>query len=340
MITSRSDIGGGPKHLYDLIQSFDQSIEVYVASPEDAPFGQKFKNEARGFFSIPSRSFSLSKFIQLIKWAKSKDIEIVHSHGRGAGIYSRLMRIFGFKVVHTFHGVHFGNSTKEKMSLLIEKTLSPLGDHYIFCSSDEKEEAFKFGLKPINISVIYNGVDSKAFKFHQKRIELKTVGTIARFDLVKGFDYLFRNIEFINSKMIGLKFLIAGANIQDFENMNSMPSNIEFLGELTDPNEFYSRIDLLVSHSRKEGLPLNVLEAMASNVPCLLSEVPGHHYFIKNNIAAGFILDNQDSFLNSLLELLNFEEREKVTSLAYKFILENHSLDQVARKVVAVYNQI
>lgn len=339
MMTSRADIGGGPKYVYDLIQSIKDEVEVYTATPDDEPFFNKYKELSKDIYLLPHRKFSFLIFIKLIVFLWRNEIKIIHSHGRGAGVYSRLLGLFGFKVVHTFHGVHFNHSLKGKIVLFIEKILLPLGNIYIFCSGDEKEEAFKWGLVPKNFQVILNSINLDHFTKISIKDEINTIGTIARFDPVKGFDYFFKNINFLNSKGFKGKFLIAGASLNDFEGL-AIPYNVEILGEISAPNSFYQKIDLLVSHSLKEGMPLTVLEAMASGVPCLLSNVPGHKYFINNDMALGFELTNDTDFYEKFFALQSRDDRFKLADFAYSKVSKNHSINNLMKKNLVIYKSL
>ena len=339
MITSRADVGGGPKYTLDLIKSLFESIEIYTATPTDRPFYEQYKALSKDVFEIPHRKFSILNFLGLIIFLWRHRIKVIHSHGRGAGIYSRLLGIFGFKVVHTFHGVHFSKNLKGRIAWFIEKSLLPLGSHYVFCSDDEKMEAFKWGIVPKYFDVILNAVDISKFNQVTIKNELKTIGTIARFDKVKGFDILFKNIEYLNSKNFNFNFLIAGATIEDFKNFN-IPANVKVLGEISNVHEFYQSIDLLVSHSLKEGMPLTVLEAMASGVPCLLSNVPGHQYFIKNNMCIGFDLYNPNSFVSSLENLFSLKVRSKNVESALEVIKKNHTIHILNHKNISIYSRL
>jgi len=108
-ISSRADFGGGPEHLFQLLKSAKNKMDVFAACPNDFPYYEKYR-ELLGkdkIIIIPHRKFSPSVFVKLISFITGNGINIVHSHGKGAGIYSRLLYLFtNIKVVHTFHGLH------------------------------------------------------------------------------------------------------------------------------------------------------------------------------------------------------------------------------------------
>ncbi|MFN3873515.1 MAG: glycosyltransferase, partial [Ignavibacterium sp.] len=67
LITLRSDIGGGSKHLNSAFDNLKNDFSFFIASPIDEPFGIKWSDELKDkFFQLPHRKFSISYFIRLI----------------------------------------------------------------------------------------------------------------------------------------------------------------------------------------------------------------------------------------------------------------------------------
>ena len=50
---------------------------------------------------------------------------------------------------------------------------------------------------------------------------------------------------------------------------------------MNNPSAFYAGIDCFIMSSRFEGLSFSVLEALASNLPCILTDVPGNGEFFR-----------------------------------------------------------
>jgi hypothetical protein len=118
-ISCRSDYGGGPEQLFEITTNLKKVFKLYCACPVQQPYFNKITNENVPTFKLPYRKFKIRVFFKLLKWTRTNNITIVHSHGRGAGIYSRLLRLFNrkLKVIHNFHGIHI---KKFSLSLIIE----------------------------------------------------------------------------------------------------------------------------------------------------------------------------------------------------------------------------
>ncbi|OUR98790.1 hypothetical protein A9Q84_05090 [Halobacteriovorax marinus] len=285
LITSRSDTGGGPKHVFELLTFLKNKglEEITVCAPFEKPYGEKFQELSSNFIPIKHRSFSLISFFKILLFCKDENIQVIHSHGRGAGIYSKLLSFFGFKITHTFHGVHEPKNIKDSFKNLIDRILKYNINLGIFVSESEKSLAKKIGLAPDNNQIIYNGIDRNIFdKTNSPEEDSIIFGTLSRLDPQKGNDLLIDNFIKFHQEFKNTKLLIAGGGeqLQELENKITKKNAQEYitlLGEISDPQALLSNINFYVSNSRGEGLPYAVLEAMASKTPCILSNVSGHN---------------------------------------------------------------
>lgn len=341
-ITSRADIGGGPKHLYELARAIGESVEVYIASPIDAPYGERFKVISKKWFKIGHRSFSLVHFFKLLSFCKDHGINIIHSHGRGAGVYSRFLGLWGFEVIHTFHGVHFDQSLVGKVKLYMDRLFNYMTSTFISVSEDEMKIALENKISDeSNTIVIANGVDIETIQ-NVNPLDLKeyvkdgdiVFGTLARLSLQKGIDLLIKSVAQQNTPG-NWKFLVGGDGEDEdlFKSMvkdEGLEDKIIFLGSINAPYSFLKSIDCFFSTSRGEGLPLSVLEAMALGLPCVLSDVMGHRTIGKNN--EELLLHDFKDFIERCAGYESIDPM-KVKDLC----IRKYSIDSMVAKTLSVY---
>lgn len=81
-------------------------------------------------------------------------------------------------------------------------------------------------------------------------------------------------------------------------------------------SEYNLGSDMYVSASTHEGIPVAVLEAMAVETPCLVSDIPGHMTLLKyGNHVLTYKLGNREDFLVKLDSMLNnYDETMKALS--------------------------
>ena len=300
MITVRSDIGGGPKHVYDLSRSISNNVKLSIASPVDEPFFKKFVSTCGKHIKIPHRRFSISIFLKLLKYCREESVDIVHSHGRGAGIYSRLLALFGIKAVHTFHGAHIEKNLIGSIKNKLDQFLSPLSSAYICVSNDEKRQVLSAGWAiDQQTTVIHNGVDQKQLNHDYSELTQKEAllelglqhtskkvwGTLARLNYQKGIDDLIKEVVENRSNYEDYLFLVAG-NGEEKENYSNLiknhgVTNIVLVGEVSNPATFLRALDGYFSFARWEGFPISVIEALAVGLPCVIRDVIGHQDLTK-----------------------------------------------------------
>ncbi len=356
MLTVRSDIGGGPKHLFYLCRSLLQdnpNLKIFIGAPNEEPFGPLFQEMAHLFVPIPRQRFSLKSFFQLLMLCRRHSISIVHSHGWGAGLYGRLLAFFGMRSIHTFHGVHAGRRCKDRVKIKVDQVLKLLTHDFICVSHSEKKEALQHEVAFEEcLSVIYNGVDiqgiraefssisqKEARQKYQLPLDKKIWGTLARLDYQKGLDLFLKAIYEFPTDVF---FALAGDG-KEYKNLKLLIENyrlqgrVVLLGEVKKPMTFLKCLDGYFSFSRGEALPLGVLEAITCTLPCLLSKVPGHNDFIELGMAQSFSLLRLESFQEKLdkanSENLSEEMKEKILEL----VRQKFGLDEMTKKVEKIY---
>jgi glycosyltransferase involved in cell wall biosynthesis len=329
-ISLRSDTGGGPKYLFDLAESMrdDPLLELSFAAPMDEPFGPRFKNLASRFFPLRHRSFKVCDFLKLFLFVRKNNIQIIHSHGRGAGIYSRLLKLTGAKVVHSFHGIHREPGWIGQIKFWTDRALNPLTDAFIFVSESEHRAALQAGFRfAVTTEVLYPrgprpDLGKKAY--HQP---LRLAG-ISRYDYAKGIDLLLKNLTLFKQKNPEITWIFSLAGDGDrslFEIPKEISKQVILLGQVSNPIEFLSSQDIYLANSRWEAFNISVLEAISQGLPALISSVPGHEYFIQQNAALGFNATDPNEFNQKLKALI--EGRLLPTPLEAFF--KNHSLESM-----------
>ncbi|MFZ1058972.1 MAG: glycosyltransferase [Candidatus Rokuibacteriota bacterium] len=102
-------IGGGPKQVYDLVRSLPRGeFEVIVAAPRDGIFFERFQELGVRVEELPLRRLGPRHLLSTIRLIRALGIDVVHTHGKGPGLYGRLAVWWtGVPAVHTFHGIHY-----------------------------------------------------------------------------------------------------------------------------------------------------------------------------------------------------------------------------------------
>ena len=212
-ITSRADYGGGPEHLKHLISGLNSSFDFFIAAPSDKPYFEIFKKYGL-CIEIQHRKFSVRSLISLLNAVKKHKIDIIHSHGKGAGIYSRILGLMtGKPVVHTFHGFHYThlNPLHRWFYLSIEKLFAYSTAVFISVSESEKNSCLNAGVVSHDrIVVVLNGVSIPTFRKRALTKKETTLVNISRLSREKGMDVLLDIVRSLSQKYQGFRLLIIG----------------------------------------------------------------------------------------------------------------------------------
>ena len=295
MIIARADIGGGPKALHDQARTITEKhpeFSLFIAAPDRAHYSAGYHALAEEFFPIPHRKLSVRRLLSLMAFCRRRRIKLVHSHGRGGGYYARFLKLAGCRVIHSFHGVALPTgSLRERMHRRLDAALRFCTDHFISVAPAELANARRLNLigrRPV--TVIPNGIrlawyratDETARHTLEQRIARRPgevlLGTLTRLESVKNNAAL---LEHCMALPQHYRLVIAGEGEEQAQLMcrvaqMGLNARVQFLGPLEHAREFLQLIDIYVSASQYEGLPIAVIEAMAVGKPCVLSAIAGH----------------------------------------------------------------
>ena len=288
-----TDLGGGPVHVRDLITGLaGPDFRFTVAGPAGGAFIPALTAAGADFEPIAADRLSPRALRDTIRLARARRIQVIHSHGKGAGLYGRIAaRLSGAAAIHTFHGIHPAGSGR--LYLRLERALARWSFAVVHVSESQAAEARSLGLAPAGRTrIIVNGIDAAAVRgaaarapMSRERLGLRpdalVLATVARFDPVKRLEVLLRAMPLLAARVPEAQLLIVGDGperdaLHALARALAPGDRVVFAGALPDAARVLPVVDLYVTASRREGLPLAVLEAMACGLPVLASAAPGH----------------------------------------------------------------
>ncbi len=294
-LSGRSDEGGGPRQAHTLSAGLKDRYRLHAALPDNGPYWDRFADllGPGRLTRIGERRIHPSDVITLVHLIRREGIQLLHSHGRAAGLAGRLAAtIARIPCVHTYHGLHFEGSqssaTRTGLARGVERLLSVRTTASIAVSVSEAELAIerRLVIGPNQLFTIPNGVASSPELPLSLEDRAPTGGRLRVALVLRANEQ--KNPE---EALDILRHLDDQDALQSFEiacpegDMNqlllevkarSLATKLQFLGPLQSCTDMFHRNHLLLSASRWEGLPLAALEAMALARPIVVSRVTGH----------------------------------------------------------------
>lgn len=293
-ISGRSDHGGGPEHVLQVLAAALPSTEHFVACPTDGIYWGRYLDQLgeRRLCPLPHRSLSVRSFLRLRAFAVAAGIRVIHSHGTCAGAYGRILGLsLGLPVVHSFHGVPVTRSLKHGLYNLAERLLGRITQCAVAVSAGEADLVHRrWRHYRGKLAVIPNGIDlggvqpawapwpiSGAIRIvsftrrnHQKHPELLV--EIARILQLQGVD---AHIDAYGEGLLQ-------ADLAATTNRRGVADRLRFHAPTDTPANVLAQAHVYLSTSRWEGMPLAVLEAWRAGLVVVASDVVGNRDLVRD----------------------------------------------------------
>ncbi len=340
-------LGGGQANVLSIIKNVNRErFDVSVAARGGGKFETAVKGLGIPFYSVELPKYLRTKYLRKIQQLhKIEKFDLIHSHGGVAGFYGRLMKKHNPEIrsVHTIHGIHYIHINKfltRNLSKTIEQYLVQFTDRTICVTRSDFITAADLKITDeFKTVMIPNGIDVSEFSAHEKNhgllkdLGLKQnnfiIGSISRFDVQKNQKLIIQAAYYLVKKYPEMRFVFVGTGeylkrMIEYTREAGLGKYVVFAGEKENTKDFYSIFDVFVLPSFWEGLPYVLLEAMASKLPIICSDLPGLNEVITDRYSA-LTIDphNVDELFNGISNLYEDEElRCKIMVNAHSAVLK------------------
>jgi len=323
-------------------------------------------NKAFSAWTFCHASGNLRAFKGALKALKDENysFDVIHSHGN----LSSLLLSYTKKDVPLIYTVHDNPPYSCQYSSLQETLIRHIVfkvidsktwrhvDHIIAVSKTLKEEIMKKKVPSDKISVIFSGVNDEFLRENNVKkssaILREKYGIMGHYCLYvgrltprKGLDYLLYALKIANN----VKCVIVGDGPQREHLLSLMRTlglqdRVIFTGYVPqeDLKHFYAAADFFVLPSLAEGLPLVVLEALATGTPIIASKVAGIPDIVVEGYN-GLMVPPRDveSLSEAIQKLADAPDiRKKMGIHAHQTVNEKFSWKCIAKEVLRVYESL
>ena len=312
----------------------------------------------RNPFSIKN----LKAVCKLTKNLKENNYELIHTHTPVGSVITRLARKFSktkTKLIYTCHGFHFYKGCPYYYWLLfypIEKYLMKYTDvllvmnkeDYDFAKKHFKNTTIKFvnGVG-FNKERIEHQTDEKELKATYKKYGLNKndfiVSYVAEYSKRKRQLKLIKELAKTDIRNEKIKILLIGDDIlkgkvQKEIKKKKLEKNIKTIGFTAEVNKFLDISNIVISTSRQEGLPLNLLEAIYKKKFIIATDCRGNRDLIYNG-KNGFTIKKVDEIYEKIKYAKeNYTNIQKNYQQAIN--IEEYTSKHVVEKMSELYEQI
>lgn len=347
VITNFSGVGGAEMMLSRLIEcTQDQYQHVIISLMHTSHVYEKTLAQCEEHFALGWNGINtlavMKKLRQLLQQLQPQTVQCWMYHANALTSLSILGLKAKPKVVWGIH--HSLASPKDeslstKVALAVSKHVSHHADAIIYCAHSSQQQHQKFGFRNQHQSVIANGVFLDKFQINKNLQEPTVIGFAGRYHTAKGYPYLFKMLGLLKEKNIIFKIAGSGASLNNpdvkglFDQYGLDEKKVHLLDQVKDMPTFYQSIDAFLMTSITEGFPNVLVEAMASGLPCISTDVGDAKYIIQD---IGSIVPprNAQALADAVLNYVNqtILEKQALKQAARERIEQNFSIEKVSEQ--------
>lgn len=359
-VTFDMRIGGAEQVIRTLVENTDSSrynVSLVCLNRPLGPFGCDLQR--RGFHvEIFDRKpgFDLALVGKIREVIVSRGIDVVHCHQYTPYVYG-LLGSLGTRagVIFTEHG-RFHPDPPRLKRVLLNPFFSLLTRHVTAISSATRDALIRVENFPSErVGVIYNGIDDKRFRLPRDSDDraslgiprdVPVLGTVARLDGIKNQAVMIRALRLLRETHPDVRLLIVGdgperENLERLAEDLQVNSRVIFTGFREDTHRCYRVMDIFLLTSFTEGTAMTLLEAMASGLPCIATDVGGNGEIVRDEETGLLVASNDDVDLAEAIERLLADEalRLKMGAAGRGRFEECFTVEKMAQGYQALYDQ-
>ena len=353
-ISSAREMGGGERHLADLVNSLaKRGHDVFVAVAPGSPLRAELSLPAEENiveFSMRN-ALSVASALKLSRFARENRIDLVHAHlARDYTLAALASGRSGARLVLTRH-VLFPLSQIHRLTL--RRAARVIAVSHAVADALRAQAIFA----PAKIVTIHNGIDVERFAKPaqsttspgQRRLRVGTIGQLAA---IKGQEDLIRAAAIVCAARADVEFVIVGADKSAAGEHRQFLANliqqllvherVRLGGRIDDVPAFLATLDVFVSTGRVEAFGLSIVEAMAAGIPVIATESAGAREIIRADHTGRLVpVGDVKAIAAAIVDLLKDpSERERLAHNAQGDARQHYSLDRMVDETERVYSEV
>jgi glycosyltransferase involved in cell wall biosynthesis len=346
-------VGGMETYVMRLIQNLPRDqFAITVMFPWENEMADRMRDLGVDVFVTPMPENPPWSGIQMTSaLIKAHNVDVVHAHLPNAHLLAGLAgKLTGCPVVSTIHGRQLTT-----LDLEVHRTA---GTHLSAVCRQTYFHALGLGVHPSQLHFIPNGVDTRVFTTQRERQgplrrslgispDATLVAQVGRLSPEKGPDVFLRAALAIKQAAPQAQFALIGdgplrAEMQALIERFELQGTVHMPGLLADMSAVYAELDMVVSASRSEAMPLAMMEAMSCGLPVIATRVGGVPDLIQHGKTGWLVGDGDfDAIARHVIDLADKPvERAAMGERARSRMVANFSLDESVKATVQLLSRL
>lgn len=298
--------------------------------------------------------------IRLFNTVRNADYDIVHAHMPYTQVIGRLAEsLFGTgAVVSTQHivrdSLHAAARTFESLTQPLDSATVAVSEG-VQTSFTGKSNVYRSSGLDGQWCTIHNGIDVTEFHRTVEEAKRRADGGTGNIELLNVGRYvpeksqrdLIRAMETVSEQLPNSHLSLVGPggpledDLRAEVDRRGLEDHVTVTGYVPDIHEYYATADVFVSASILEGLPITILEAMASELPVVATRIPGVDEVIRDG-QTGYLVppDEPTSLADSILSLKSESKRRRFGQRSYRQVSTRFSIEQTVESYFNLYDEV
>jgi len=346
IVAGNGIVGGMESTIARLAERLPSSAFSLVAlCPFEGPFSARMREQGVPVHISPMgeklRWHSVQRAVTL---AREHEVHVIHAHMGPAHVVAGLAgRATRTPVLATVHSMH--------LSMLDLEIHRLAATHLCVVSEAARAHALAVGAEPARLSVIRNGVDAEEFrprpKAGSREGDALTVGFVGRLSPEKNPELFLRTVAIVHANAPAVRFVMIGdgplrLELETLAKALRIEHVVTFAGECPGMPEQYHSLDVVLCTSWHEGTPLAVLEAMASGLPVVATDIGGNPELVAAGITGWLTLPGDEvAMAERTLSLLSDRAlRERFGAAARARAVKEFSVRDYVTRTASLLNEV
>lgn len=273
--------------------------------------------------------------------------DIVHTRLSSAGYWGRIAALTlpsSPVLIHAHGGETFRDSSLKRT--LFEKILKPYTAAHVCVSDSVQAHLREHGFSDDSLQVITNGIENKNIQQRQPNTSHKAnCVCLGRLEFIKGQDVLLDAMHHLKktNKSVSLKIVGTGSREKSLQNQVQqlgLQDTVSFLGAIDTFSSQLHLYDAVILPSRSEGLSLTLLEAMASAVPVIATDVGENRTVLQGH---GILVspENPAALAEGISKYMQAQSvYVQDAQLTPEIVHKHYSIDATAGQYITLFNSL
>lgn len=331
--------GGSEKHLFELATGMAAAgFRITVFALAEGEYAQEFQADSRiSYVCLNSPRIydvrGLTTLFKIATYIRNEQVAILQSFHTASdliGPFAARLSLRHPKVLSSRRDLGYTKSSRHQQ---MQRYVNYLVDGILANSHAVKQSVCVQERFPADrINVIYNGINLDPFvpdpqRRKQQReafgvaCDTVVIGSVGNIRPVKGYDLLVEAAGLVCSQFPHVHFIHAGDGdlLDDLRQRCrelGIADRFTFFGAVTDVPSFLNGLDIYVQPSRSEGFSNAILEAMASELTVVVTEVGGNLEIVKHGVSGMLVPPENINALADAIKSLVIDETTRLSFVA------------------------